>query len=155
MAVVTVRPFGPIDLPTRRAIVANGLVHRDIALVIAPIDAALARTDKAREWPADGSPTGPTGTRAVLLVPILTVPQIAVDLRLPLSALTGTVATSIRSDGSYPRIGQLVFHDVDRDSPPAAFRIFEVDRPTPTGAILVDPILVDSNHRFWLDRIGP
>lgn len=155
VAFVIVRPFGPIDLPTRRAIVANGLVHRDIGLVIAPIDAALARIDNPREWPADGSPTGPTGTRAVLLVPILTVPQMAVDLRLPLSSLTGTVATSIRSDGSYPRIGQLVFHDVDRDMPAAAFRIFEVDRPTSTGAILVDPILVDAKHRFWLDRIGP
>ena len=78
----------------------------------------------------------------------------AVDLRLPLSSMTGTVATSIATDGTYPRIGQLVFHDVDRDNPPAAFRIFEVDRPTATGAILVDPILVDPYHRFWLDRIG-
>jgi hypothetical protein len=155
VAFVIVRPFGPIDLPTRRAIVTNGLVHRDVALVIAPIDAALATLEHARDWPADGSPTGPTGTRAVLLVPILTVPQMAVDLRLPLSTLTGTVATSIATDGSYPRIGQMVFHDVDRDRPAEAFRIFEVDRPTSTGAILVNPILVNANHRFWLDRIDP
>jgi hypothetical protein len=155
VAFVIVRPFGPIDLPTRRAIVTNGLVHRDVALVIAPIDAALATLEHARDWPADGSPTGPTGTRAVLLVPILTVPQMAVDLRLPLSTLTGTVATSIATDGSYPRIGQLVFHDVDRDRPAAAFRIFEVDRSTSAGAILLNPILVDANHRFWLDRIDP
>jgi hypothetical protein len=81
----------------------------------------------------------------------------AVDLQLPLSSMTGTVATSIARDGTYPRVGQLVFHDVDRDrdTPPAAFRIFEVDRPTSIGAILVDPILVDASHRFWLDRIGP
>jgi hypothetical protein len=155
VAFVTVRPFGPIDLQTRRAIITNGLVHRDIALVIGPIEAAVTRIETARDWPADGSPTRATGARAVLLVPILTVPQMAVDLQLPLSSMTGSVATSIASDGSYPRIGQLVFHDVDRDSPPTAFRIFEVDRPTSTGTILVDPILVDASHRFWLDRIGP
>jgi hypothetical protein len=155
VAFVTVRPFGPIDLPTRRAIVTNGLVHRDIALVIAPIDVALERVDDARGWPAEGSPTGPTGSRAVLLVPVLTMPQMAVDLRLPLSSITGTRATSIRTDGTYPRAGQVVFHDIDRDLPRQAFRIFETDRPTTTGAVTIDPLVVDSKHRFWLVRVGP
>jgi hypothetical protein len=154
-AILIVRPFGPLDHATRRAIAVNGLVHRDIGLVTPRIGDALAGIEHARDWPDDGSPTGPTGTRAVLMVPVLTVPQIAVDLQLPLSSTTGTRAAAIRTDGSYPRVGQVVFHDIDRDIPPAAFRMFEVDRPTATGNLVISPITVDVKGRFWLLRIDP
>ena len=155
VAIVTVRPFGPLDHATRQAIAINGLVHRDLGLVTPAIRSAIAGGGQAADWPANGSPTGPTGTRAILLVPVLTVPQIAADLRLSLSSITGTTAASIRTDGTYPRAGQVVFHDIDRDLPRQAFRIFETDRPTTTGAVTVDPLVVDSKHRFWLVRIGP
>jgi hypothetical protein len=95
------------------------------------------------------------GARSVVLAPVLTVPQLAVELGLPLSSISGTVGASITTDGTYPRPGQVVFHQVDRDTPAAPFALFEVDRPTAVGRITLDPLLVDPARRFWLVRIGP
>jgi len=154
-ALAIVRPFGPLDRATRSAITTNAVVHRDIDQVVPELQRVLADVPGAREWPTDGSPTRAMGARSVVLAPILTIPQLAVDLQLPLSAISGTDGTAIRDDGSYPRPGQLVFHHVDRDEPPEAFVRFEVDRPTVVGSITVDPLLVDPDDRFWLVRIRP
>ena len=154
-ALAVVRPFGPLDRTTRSAITVNAAVHRDIALVVPDLRRELADVPGVRAWPTDSSPTGAMGARSILLAPVLTVPQLAVELGLPLSSISGTVGASITTDGTYPRPGQLVFHQVDRDQPPAAFTLFEVDRATTVGHITVDPLLVDAAHRFWLVRIGP
>lgn len=155
LAVALIRPLGPLDPATRKAIVVNGAVHRDLDRVTPTIRTAISETGGLPPWPTDGSPTRRTGWQAAIMVPILTVPQLAVDLDLPLSALTGTVGDSLSMDGSYPRPGQLVFHDVDRDAPAAAFKMFEVTSPTLVGRLLITPILVDPRGRFWLVRIGP
>jgi hypothetical protein len=63
------------------------------------------------------------------------------------------VGSSITADGRYPRVGQIVFHDVDRDVPRSAFRIFEVDTATVIRNITIKPLLVDGAHRFWLVEI--
>jgi hypothetical protein len=152
-ALAVIRPFGPLDGSTRLTIAVNNRVHHDLDRATPAIDAALSKVDGVRAWPTNGSPTGPTGDRAVLLAPVLTVPQLAVDLRLPLSSITGTVGSSITADGRYPRVGQIVFHDVDRDVPRSAFRIFEVDTATVIGNITIKPLLVDGAHRFWLVEI--
>jgi hypothetical protein len=154
-ALATVRPFGPLDRATRSAIAVNAGVHRDIARVVPELQHLLGDVAGVRDWPTNGSPTAPMGGQATLLAPILTVPQLAVELDLPLTSISGTLAASIATDGTYPRPGQVVFHQVDRDSPSAAFRLFEVDVPTAAGRISVDPILVDPAHRFWLVRIMP
>jgi hypothetical protein len=154
-ALAVIRPFGPLDKATRHTISVNNLVHHDLDRATRAIGVALSNVPGVRAWPTNGSPTGPTGDRAVLLAPVLTVPQLAVDLQLPLSSIAGTVGPSIRSDGRYPRAGQIVFHDVDRDLPRSAFRIFEVDKATVTGSITIRPLLVDEAHRFWLVEIVP
>jgi len=154
-AFAVIRPFGPLDNSTRDAISINNLVHHDLDRATPAIGAALSNVGGVRAWPTNGSPTGPTGGRAVLLAPVLTVPQLAIDLRLPLSSITGTVGSSITSDGRYPRAGQIVFHDVDRDVPRSAFRLFEVDKATVVGGITIKPLLVDERHRFWLVEVGP
>ena len=149
------RPFGPLDRSTRSSITVNATVHRDIALVVPDLRRVLAGVPGIRAWPTDGSPTKAIGSRAVLLAPVLTVPQLAVELQLPLSSIAGTAGASITTDGTYPRPGQVVFHQVDRDTPAAPFRLFEVARPTTVGRITLDPLLVDPAHRFWLLRIEP
>ncbi len=153
VALALVRPFGPLDRQVRQAISVNGQIHRDLARVTPAIASAVLRLPGVRDWPAEPSPTRPTGSRAYLLVPVLTVPQLAVDLGLPLSSITGTVGSDLASDGSYPRPGQLVFHDLGRDNPADAFRMFEVDHQSRVGEITVRPILVDPHH-FWLVEIG-
>jgi hypothetical protein len=155
IALAVIRPFGPFDRTTRSAISVNAIVHRDIALVAPDLRRALAGVPGIRAWPTDGSPTAAMGSRAVLLAPVLTVPQVAVELQLPLSSIAGTAAGSITTDGSYPRPGQVVFHQVDRDLPAAPFALFEVDHRTTVGRITLDPLLVDPAHRFWLLRIDP
>jgi hypothetical protein len=154
-ALAVVRPFGPLDRATRSAITTNATVHRDIALVIPDLRSALAGMSGVTGRPTDGSPTTAMGARSVVLAPVLTVPQLAVELGLPLSSISGTVGASITTDGTYPRPGQVVFHQVDRDTPAAPFALFEVDRPTAVGRITLDPLLVDPARRFWLVRIGP
>jgi hypothetical protein len=154
-ALAVVRPFGPLDRSTRSSITVNATVHRDIALVVPDLRRVLAGVPGIRAWPTDGSPTKAIGSRAVLLAPVLTVPQLAVELQLPLSSIAGTAGASITTDGTYPRPGQVVFHQVDRDTPAAPFRLFEVARPTTVGRITLDPLLVDPAHRFWLLRIEP
>lgn len=154
-ALAVIRPFGPLDLATRSAITVNAAVHRDVARVVPDLLRVLADVPGIRASPKDGSPTRAMGSRAIVLAPVLTVPQLAVELQLPLSSISGTVGASIATDGTYPRPGQVVFHQVDRDQPRAPFALFEVDRPTPEGHITVVPLLVDPDHRFWLVRIAP
>lgn len=154
-ALAIVRPFGPFDGATRSAIAVNSVVHRDIDQVVPDLRRAVSDAPAIRDWPDDGSPTRAMGERAAILAPILTVPQLAVDLHLPLSSISGTVGSSIRSDGTYPRSGQIVFHHVDRDQPPEAFDLFEVDRTTANGSITVDPLRIDPDQRYWVVRIGP
>lgn len=150
-----IRPFGPLDASTRRAIAVNAAVHRDLTASTPAIRTAIDGMPNVRDLPGDGSPTAALGTHAVLLVPVLTVPQLAVDLQLPLTALVGTVGNKLATDGSYPRVGQVVFHDVDRDFPGAPFALFEVDRPTTLEAITLVPLAISANHRWWLIRIDP
>ncbi len=152
VAVALLRPLGPLDPSQRNEISSNGAVHRDLAQVTPVLQREIAAQGVV-PWPTTGSPTKPMGSDAILLAPILTVPQLAVDLDLPLSAILGTTAESIASDGSYPRPGQIVFHDVDRDSPPTAFRVFEVNQTTHIGSITIEPIFVDPRGRFWVLRI--
>ncbi len=152
-ALAIVRPFGPLDRVTRSAIIVNGRVHRDIDQMLPQLRVALAAIPGIRDRPTVADPTRPMGEQAALLAPILTVPQLAVSLDLPLSALSGTVGTSIRDDGSYPRPGQLVLHQVDRDRPPEAFKRFEVDEPAVVGDLIVDPLAVGPDGRSWLVRI--
>jgi hypothetical protein len=155
VALAIVRPFGPIDSATRSAISVNAVVHRDMDQVLPDLRRAVADVPGIRDWPDDGSATRAMGARAAILAPVLTVPQLAVDLQIPLSSISGTVGSSIRSDGTYPRFGQVVFHQVDRDQPPGAFDLFEVDRTTTIGSITVDPLRIDPDQRYWVVRIGP
>ncbi len=154
-ALVVVRPFGPLDRATRSTITTNAVVHRNIDQVVPDLRRELADVPGIRDWPTDGSPTGAMGARSAVLAPVLTVPQLAVDLQLPLTVISGTDGTAIRDDGTYPRPGQYLFHQVDRDEPPLAFKRFEVDMPTVVGSITVDPLRVDPDDRFWLVRIRP
>jgi len=154
-ALAIIRPFGPLDRSTRQTISVNNVVHHDLDRVTPAIGVALSNVPGVREWPENGSPIVPTGDRAVLLAPVLTVPQLAVDLQLPLSSISGTEGSSVTNDGRYPRAGQLVFHHVERDFPRSAFRIFEVDKATVTGSVTIKPLLVDGTHRFWLVEIAP
>jgi hypothetical protein len=94
------------------------------------------------------------GSAARLLAPLLTVPQIAVDLKLPLSFVAGSDGPALTDQGGYPHPGQLLFHDVGRDNLGGPYAPFEVAVPTRVGDILVDPLLV-VDGRFWLVRIGP
>jgi hypothetical protein len=154
-ALAVIRPLGPLDRTTRNEISKNLAVHRDLDQALGAMEAAVSRYPGARPSFVAGSAFDPSGSRSVLLVPVLTVPQLAVDLRLPLSSISGTVGTSIRTDGTYPRPGQIVFHDIDRDRPPDAFDVFEVDRSVSIGRITVMPLLADTGRRFWLVEIGP
>ncbi|HEX8940937.1 MAG TPA: hypothetical protein VF763_12325 [Candidatus Limnocylindrales bacterium] len=152
-ALALVRPFGPLDRATRRDANFNGVLHADVERLTPTIQAALAAAGARPPALDDGDGTGPTGSQAVVLVPVLTVPQLAVDLDLPLSAIGGTDGARVAVDGTYPKAGQLVLHYAGRDDPPSAFEVFEVDRPTQEGAIEIDPVRVDPAGRFWLVRI--
>jgi hypothetical protein len=154
IALMIIRPFGPIDHATRATILQNAAVERDLATVTPTIAASIADDPAAHASPTGGSATAKMGSAARLLVPILTVPQIAVDLKLPLPFVAGSDRAAITDQGGYPRPGQLLFHDVGRDNLGGAYAPFEVAVPTRVGNILVDPLLVEGG-RFWLVRIGP
>lgn len=154
VALLIIRPFGPIDHTTRATILHNAAVERDLATVTPTIAASIAADPAAHAPPGGGSATAKMGSAARLLAPLLTVPQIAVDLKLPLSFVAGSDGPALTDQGGYPHPGQLLFHDVGRDNLGGAYAPFEVAVPTRVGDILVDPLLVEDG-RFWLVRIGP
>ena len=153
VALAIIRPFGLIDRPTRATIQQNAAVERDLARVMPAIAAAIADNPAAHSLPSGGSATTRMGSAAGLLAPVLTVPQLAVDLGFPLSFVASTDG-AINGQGDDPRPGQLLFHDVGRDNRGGPYAPFEVAVPTRVGNILINPLLVEAG-RFWLVRIEP
>ena len=153
IAVAVIRPFGPLDRPTRSDVTFNGIFHRDLERLTPVILESLGGRSGLPSFPDDGTATTHTGSRAILLAPVLAVPQLSLDLDLPLSAITGTQGPLVTTDGRYPQPGQLLLHYIGRDDPESAFRLFEVRSPTTRGAIAIDPVEVDPAGRFWLVRI--
>jgi hypothetical protein len=152
VALLLVRPFGPLDRNTQTTIAQNARVERDLADATPAMASAIADDPAAAASPVDGSPTTKMGAAAHLLVPVLTVPQLAVDLRLPLSFVAGTDGATITTDGSYPRPGQLVLHQIDRDLPAPAFTPFDISVPTRVGSLSLRPLFVRAGQ-IWLIRV--
>lgn len=92
-------------------------------------------------------------SNAVLLVPVLLRPQMAVDLGLPLTAVDGLDASRLAPGGRGLRVGQIVFHHRRADGPDAAFAILEVSAATTVGSLRIVPLASDVRLGWWVVRI--
>ena len=142
-------PFAPASKTVLLTIRTNLDIQRDALESLPALRKGLAAIPGVTDWP------GPTdGRLPALLVPVLLRPQFAVDLGLPVSQVGGDVATRLKTDGTYPIAGEIVFHDQVAE-PAAAYDFLEVSNPTTIGRIVVTPLLADPARGLWVDRIDP
>jgi hypothetical protein len=136
------------QIRNERAVIADFTGARpSLAEALDAVPSVRARPDRAE--PLNPVADGPL----VLLVPARLLPQAAVDLRLPLTRIARTDPSRLAADGSYPVVGQLIYHDADLDTPPAAFAFLEVGLPTTLGPIRIVPLRVDDGRLTWVIRI--
>jgi hypothetical protein len=140
-------PFAPISTTVRATIRADLRVAQDLELALPALRAAIAAVPGATDWPGPAS-----GGHPILIAPAALRPQLVVDLGLPTTEVGGQTGDPIRPDGSYPLVGQLIFHDRLADSG-QALGMLEVSQATRVGRIVVTPLLADPARGIWVDRI--
>lgn len=150
--------LSPIVAPLDRQVISQIRNDRaaiaDLDAARPSIDAALDAIPGVRVRPDRAEPLASNrGDAASLLVPARLLSQAAVDLRLPLTEIERTDPSRLAPGGVYPRIGQLVYHDADLDTPPAAFAFLEVGSPSTLGPIRLTPLNVDPARRTWVVRL--
>ncbi len=149
VVLVASTPFAPTNRALRLTIRGNLDIERDARDALPTIRKAVAAIPGVSDWP------GPAANEpAALLVPTLLKPQFMVDLGLPVGQVGSGLPASLRTDGSFPRAGQIVFHD-QRSEPDPAFDFLEVSSPTIIGSIKVTPLLASPANGYWVDRIDP
>ena len=140
-------PFAPISTTVRGTIRASLQIEEDVNVALPALRAAIAAVPGATDWP------GPTGGRQALLVaPAALRPQLVVDLGVPTTQIGGMPSGGVRIDGTFPVIGQVIFHDRLADAG-QALDILEVRQATKFGKIVVTPLLADPARGIWVDRI--
>jgi hypothetical protein len=131
----------------RVTIRGNLQVEEDAKETLPVLRRAVAAIPGVTDWP------GPlAGRPPVLMVPTLLRPQFVVDLGLPTTEVAGSTGSRLRSDGTYPKAGQIIVHDQGADPDPA-FDFLEVSTPITIGKIVVTPLLADPARGIWVDRI--
>jgi hypothetical protein len=140
-------PFAPLNNTVHVTIRTNLHIEEDAQETLPVLRRTLAAIPGVADWPGPAS-----GQPAVLMVPSQLRPQFVVDLGLPTSQVAGSAASRLRSDGTYPMIGQIIVHD-QRSDPDPAFDFLEVGTPTRIGQIVVTPLLADPARGIWVDRI--
>jgi len=153
VAALVVSPYAPLDRDLTKKIRTNLALFQNVNAALPAMRAAIDAIPGVRAFPSDGSPRRRGDDRAVLLVPFLLQPRLAVDLGLPVTAISSSSAARISATGSYPAPGQIVYHDSRNDLPAAPFRLLEVTAPTTVGSIRIVPLAADPVRQFWLVRI--
>jgi hypothetical protein len=149
VVLVASTPFAPTNRALRLTIRGNLDIERDARAALPTIRTAVEAMPGVADWP------GPAANQpAALLVPTLLKPQFMVDLGLPVGQVGSGLPATMRTDGSFPRVGQIVFHD-QRSEPDPAFDFLEVSTPTIIGAIKVTPLLASPANGYWVVRIDP
>lgn len=141
--------FGPLDPALRARVRTNLAMFENVDAALPALRVAVERVPGARSWPADPSPSG-RADDAAFLVPVLLRPRLAMELDLPLTAITGLDGKRLTTDGSYPRPGQVVHHDPRGNLPPEAFAILEVSEPTRRDAVLLVPLDARPDLGYWV-----
>lgn len=142
-------PFVLLNKPLLQTLPDNLAIQRDALTALPALRKAMSAIPGVTNWP------GPTdGRLPALFVPTLLRPQFAVELGLPISQVSGTAAGGLKTDGTYPVAGQIIFHD-QRAEPGPAFDFLEVSAPTTIGRIVITPLLTDPAGGVWVDRIDP
>ncbi len=146
-AVLLSVPFAPTNNTVRVTIRGNLQVEEDAKEALPVLRRAVAAIPGVTDWPG-----ALAGRPPVLMVPTLLRPQFVVDLGLPTTEVAGSTGSRLRSDGTYPKAGQIIVHDQGADPDPA-FDFLEVSTPITIGKIVVTPLLSDRTRGIWVDRI--
>ena len=114
-------------------------------LVAVNADGALDQLGCAMAALATDDPSG-----AVILVPGLERPRLAVDLDVPLDRVAGNGPSMVAPGPGFLPVGRLVYHDRLADQPPEAFDALEVDTPTRVGSMTLVPLRSDPSTGVWI-----
>jgi hypothetical protein len=140
-------PFAPLSETVKGTIRDSLRIEQDVDIALPSLRQAIAAIPGATAWP------GPTnGAPSTLIAPAALRPQLIVDLGLPTTQVSGMTSSRLRTDGTYPVVGQIIFHD-QLAEPDRALDVLEVSRPTTIGKIVVTPLLADPTSGIWVDRI--
>jgi hypothetical protein len=121
--------------------------------VVPVLDCALDAIPGSHDVPADPDPTSADQSEAILLVPGLQRPRLAVDLDVSLDRIHGTPASWAAPGPGFLPFGRLIYHDRVGDRPTDAYTALEVDAPTAIGSVTLVPLLVDRDAGIWVLRI--
>jgi hypothetical protein len=140
-------PFAPTSRAVLLTIRGNLDLELDVRAALPALRTALGAIPGVTDWPGPGD-----GRLPALFVPTILRPQLAIDLGLPSTQIAGTSGAGLRTDGTYPIVGQIIFHDQHPEADPA-FDFLEVSSPTTVGKITITPLLADPAMGLWVDRI--
>ena len=147
--------FGPLDTASRTMMKDTLISHLNEAQALPVLAAAIRSVPGIHDRPPVIDPTAGMGARAVLRVPAQFVPQLVAELDLPLDRIAGLgPARPPTTDGTYPKVGEILYHDRVRDGLGDAFPFLEVTTPTTVGAIRLIPLGADPRLGWWVIRVA-
>ena len=155
IAVASAGRFGPLDTASRTMMKDTLISHLNEAQALPVLAAAIRSVPGIHDRPPVIDPTAGMGARAVLRVPAQFVPQLVAELDLPLDRIAGLgPAQPPTTDGTYPKVGEILYHDRVRDGLGDAFPFLEVTTPTTVGAIRLIPLGADPRLGWWVIRVA-
>lgn len=153
IAAIAAQPHpAPLSAVIQQAASAQLTIDEDADAALPTLRAALDQIPGARQGPPAGVDWDHgTLPPAVLLVPGLARPRLAVDLQLPLSNLTSLVPAAAVPGPAFLGCADLVFHDRSNDLPIDGYGILEIEAPVNVGGdVLLTPLVAQPAGGYWL-----
>jgi hypothetical protein len=155
IAVLLVWPIAPLGSAVGVTLARTREASAAIAHYLPEVRAALQAapgpsgvTPDIRRGPVEESPT------ARVFIPATLRARVALETGVALPALGDLLALALADRvPAGLSTGQLVYHDGSIERNPAVFGPFEVTSPTPMGAVLVTPRIVDGARSVWISSL--
>lgn len=156
VAVALIRPYGPISQDTRGTVSGSIALQADVQLALPTISAAMDALPDRPAWILTDVERPNQGPPPRLWVPALLVPNVAVDMGLPVWSVRG--GSPIGGDPSILTVTVSTIVYVDRDHGGNAAQDdapFEVDHAVRVGRTTVTPLLSLPDRGLWVVRLSP
>lgn len=154
IAIVIVRPYGPVAKDTRATVYASIALQADARLAMPTIQKALDGDRPA--WILTDVEKPNQGPPPRVWVPSLLVPKAAVDLGLPVWSVGSGSPITGNPSGLAVTVNTIVFIDRDQGGDIAQdIAPFEVDRALTVGGTTITPLLSLPEQGIWVVLLSP
>ncbi len=156
VAVALIRPYGPISQDTRGTVNGSIALQADVQLALPTISAAMDGLPDRPAWILTDVERPNQGPPPRLWVPALLVPNVAVDMGLPVWSVRGGSPIGGDPAGLTVTVTTIVYVDRDHGGNAAQDDApFEVDHVVQVGKTTITPLLSLPDRGLWVVRLSP